>query len=172
MRVDEIANSHNDEWYTPAYAVKPLLKYLKPHSRIWCPFDTAESNYVKVLYEAGHTVVHSHISDGIDFFTTPAPQCDYIISNPPYTKKTEVLARLFELDIPFAMLVGVVGLFEAQRFALFRDNTFEVMYLSKRVSFLRSYTETLPAYNPPFSSAYVCHNILPKQIVFEEIVKK
>lgn len=39
----------NDEYYTPAYAVKPLLKYLPQHSNIWCPFDTDESQFVKVL---------------------------------------------------------------------------------------------------------------------------
>lgn len=83
------------------------------------------------------------------------------------------MKRLFEIGKPFAMLIGVVGLFESStRFDLFRSNPFEVMYLNKRVSFLRSYSDSQPAYNPPFSSAYVCHNILPKQIVFEEIVKK
>jgi hypothetical protein len=43
------------------------------------------------------------------------PKCDYIISDPPYSIKTEVLQRLFKLNIPFATLVGVVGLFESQR---------------------------------------------------------
>lgn len=73
MRIDEIASSHNDEWYTPAYAVKPILPYLKPHSRIWCPFDTPESSFVKVLTEAGHTVTATHISSGTDFFAVPPP---------------------------------------------------------------------------------------------------
>jgi len=27
----------NDEYYTPAYAVRPILKYLKPNAKIWCP---------------------------------------------------------------------------------------------------------------------------------------
>ena len=30
----------NDEYYTPAYAVYPIMKKLKPNSKIWCPFDT------------------------------------------------------------------------------------------------------------------------------------
>lgn len=73
MRVDEIASSHNDEWYTPAYAVKPILKYLKPHSRVWCPFDTEDSNFVKVLRREGHSVVFGSILTGQDFFKTPPP---------------------------------------------------------------------------------------------------
>lgn len=47
MKMDIVAGSGNDEFFTPTYAVKPLLKYLKPASRIWCPFDTSESNFVK-----------------------------------------------------------------------------------------------------------------------------
>jgi len=43
----------SDEWYTPVEAVLPIMQYLKPHSRIWCPFDTEESNYYKLLKEGG-----------------------------------------------------------------------------------------------------------------------
>ena len=84
----------NDEYYTPAYAVKPLLKYLPPHSNIWCPFDTAESQFVQVLNKAGHNVTHSHISMGLDFFDNEPPfGTEYIISNPPYSIKTEVFQK-------------------------------------------------------------------------------
>jgi hypothetical protein len=40
------ATSKNDEYYTHNYAIKPILKYIKPNSIIWCPFDTEQSNYV------------------------------------------------------------------------------------------------------------------------------
>lgn len=29
MKMDKVAGSGNDEFYTPEYAIKPLLKYLK-----------------------------------------------------------------------------------------------------------------------------------------------
>jgi hypothetical protein len=44
----------SDEVYTPSYAVKPVLKYIKENSVIWCPFDTEDSEYVRVLREAGY----------------------------------------------------------------------------------------------------------------------
>lgn len=30
MKMDKVAGSGNDEFYTPVYAVKPILKYLPP----------------------------------------------------------------------------------------------------------------------------------------------
>lgn len=170
MKMDVVAGSGNNEYYTPPYAIKPIIKYLKPHSTIWCPFDTEESNYVKMLREAGHDVVATHIDSGGDFFKIEPPKCDYIISNPPFSLKQQVFRRLFEIGTPFAMLVGVVGLFESQtRFEMFRDNDFELMYFNKRISFFKDYADQKPSFNPPFSSVYVCHHVLPKQIVFEEI---
>ena len=114
--MDKVAGSKNDEFYTPQYAIYPILKYLKPHSVIWCPFDTKDSNFFKILKEKGHKVICSHIDEGTDFFNyVPRFEYDYIISNPPYSLKTEILNRLFLLKKPFAMLVGVVGLFESQK---------------------------------------------------------
>lgn len=173
MKMDVVAGSGNNEYYTPPYAIKPIIKYLKPHSAIWCPFDTEESNYVKMLREAGHDVIATHIDSGCDFFKIEPPKCDYLISNPPFSLKQQVFMRLFEIGTPFAMLVGVVGLFESQtRFEIFRDNDFELMYFNKRISFFKNYSDQKPSFNPPFSSVYVCHHVLPKQIVFEEIRKE
>ena len=77
------------------------------------------------------------------------------------------------MEKPFAMLVGVVGLFESKRrFEMFRDNEFEIMYFDKRISYYQSYFDHKPTSNPPFSSVYVCRGVLPKQIVFEQIEKK
>ena len=180
MKLDQITNkaemdgdtNPNDEFYTPEYAIEPLLKYLKQDSNIHCPFDTEESNFVKILRQAGHNVRCSHIGNGQDFFKQQFDDTDYIISNPPYSIKKEVFERIFELKIPFAMLVGVVGLFESQgRFNMFKNNEFEVMYFNKRVSYFKSYSDQKPSLNPPFSSVYICSGILPKQIIFEEVKK-
>lgn len=116
MKMDRVAGSKNDEFYTPYYAVEPLIKYLKPDTTVWCPFDTEDSLFVKVLKREGHQVLNSHINEGKDFFEyIPLVEYDYIISNPPYSLKTEVLEKLFKMDKPFAMLVGVAGLFESQK---------------------------------------------------------
>ena len=183
MKLDLITNkanmqgdiNPNDEFYTPNYAIEPLLKYIPKKSTIWCPFDTEESNFVKILKEQGYKVFNSHISNGFDFFDVKKEKCqsfDYIISNPPYSLKTEVFKKLFELERPFAMLVGVVGIFESKnRFNMFKDNEFEIMYFNKRISYFKNYADQKPSLNPPFSSVYICSNMLPSKIIFEEINK-
>lgn len=173
MKMDKVANSGNDEFYTPIYAIEPIEKYLKRNSVIWCPFDTDNSLFVKYLRHKGHKVINTHIENGYDFFNCEIPRCDYIISNPPYSKKGDVIQKLFDIGIPFAMLVGVVGLFESKkRFSMFKNNEFEIMYLDKRVSYFKSYEDEKPSLNPPFSSVYLCKDILPNRIIFEEIYKK
>lgn len=172
MKLDKVANSGNDEFYTPDYAIEPILKYVKSGSKVWCPFDTEESNFVKRLSEHGCEVKYTHIANGEDFFTHEIPECDYIISNPPYSLKGEVLSRLFMIGKPFAVLLGVAGIFESQkRFDMFKENQFEIMYMNRRVAYFKNYDDQKPSLNPPFSSVYICSKMLPKQIVFEEIKK-
>lgn len=153
----------------PPSAIHPIKKYIPPSSRIWCPFDTEHSNYVKILSEE-HQVIATHLESGHDFFKYEPDSYDIIISNPPYSLKGEVFDRLFSLGKPFAMLVGVVGIFESQkRFNIFKNNDFEIMYFNKRVKFYKDHFEQKPSLNPPFSSVYICHKMLPNQIVFEEL---
>lgn len=179
MKLDLITNNAivtetinpNDEFYTPKYAIEPIIKYINKDKTVWCPFDTEQSNFVIMLKEKGMRVICSHIENGVDFFNCIVPDCDIIISNPPYSKKFEVFKRLYEIGKPFAMLVGVVGLFESQkRFNLFKENNFEIMYFNKRIAYFKNYEEPKPSLNPPFSSVFVCNNILPDRIIFETIL--
>ena len=158
-----------DEYYTKVYAILPLLDYLEKGKTIWCPFDTEESNYVKVFRENGFNVISGHIADGKDFFQYEPDNYDYIISNPPYSLRESILERLFKLEKPFAMLINISGLFDSRvRFNLFRNNPFEIMVFNKRVDYIKTEENNS---SPPFSSIYLCSRLLPQQFVFEEISK-
>ena len=172
MKMDKIAGSGKDEFYTPFYAIEPLVKYIPEGSKIWCPFDKPVSNIVKCFENHECFVEATHIENGVDFFNAVTRDCDFIISNPPYSMKNEVFERLFQIGIPFAMLVGVVGLFESEkRFSLFEKNRFEIMWLSKRISYFKNYDDQKPSLNPPFSSVWLTSNVLPNQNVFERVMK-
>lgn len=160
----------NDEYYTPTYAVYPIINKLKPNSTIWCPFDTKDSNFVKVFQKFGFNVIYTHIKNGEDFFTQPIPQCDYIISNPPYSLKGEVFKKLYEIGIPFAMLINFQGIFDhKERFELFKSHRTEMLWLSPRVNYIKE-NNSSPS-GVPFQSGYLCSGILDSQLEFEYLNK-
>lgn len=165
--------SKKDEWFTPKEAVFPILKYIKSDSIIWCPFDNQESNFVTLLRKDGHNVYATHIDKKQDFFSFDVPDnCDYIISNPPYSIRNKVLERLFQIEKPFAMLMNTNGLFDSNlRWNLFKNNNFTLIYLKGRVNYMEKYGEKSKN-SPPFQSAYICSQISEKQIIFENLIKE
>lgn len=150
-----------DEYYTPPILVKPILQYLKPKSIVWCPFDTFESEFVQQITKAGHFVIHSHIWNGQDFFTMEVPKCDYIISNPPFTKKLEVFQRLYEIGKPFAMIMGLPVLNYQNVCEFFVNKDVQFLIMDKKVSF--------DGRTSSFNNSYICHNILPKDVIFHHL---
>ena len=160
----------NDEYYTPSYAVYPLIKYLKESSTIWCPFDKKESNFVQVLTKEGFNVIYGHIETGQDFFKVDVPKCDYIISNPPYSLKGEVFKRLIEIGKPYAMLINFQGIFDNKnRFEMFKNNRTEMLWLSARVNYIKQ--GDYKASGVPYQSGYLCSGIFEKQLNFEYLDK-
>ena len=147
------------------------MNKLRKGTTIWCPFDTKDSQYVKVFKENGFEVIYGHINTGQDFFDTNTPECDYIISNPPYSVKGEVFKRLYNIGKPFAMLINFQGIYDnKERFELFKNNRVEMMYLSPRVSYIKQ--NEYNASGVPFQSGYLCSGILDEQLEFEYINKK
>ena len=150
-----------DEYYTPKILVEPILKYIKPKSIVWCPFDTENSEFVILLKEAGHKVIYSHIGLGQDFFEYEPEEYDYIISNPPFTRKLEVFDRLYKLNKPFAMICGLPILNYQEIGNFFLDKELQLLIVDKKVSF--------DGNTASFNNSYFCHNVLPKDIIFEHL---
>ncbi len=155
-----------DEYFTPSYAVYPIMKRLRPGAVIWCPFDTADSAYVKVFSRNGFQVIYGHIQTGQDFFQVDVPDCDYIISNPPYSLKNQVLERLYTIEKPFAMLINFQGIFDSQqRFRMFKEHRVEMLWLNPRVAYLTEQGRLRQGV--PFQSGYLCSGICENQLEFE-----
>lgn len=160
----------NDEYYTPVYAVYPIMNKIKSNSTIWCPFDTNESNFVKVFNANNFDVIYGHIETGQDFFYTEVPDCDYIISNPPYSLKGEVFKRLYEINKPFAMLINFQGIFDHKdRFEMFKNNKVEMLWLSPRVNYIKPHENETKGV--PFQSGYLCSRICDNQLEFASLDK-
>lgn len=158
-----------DNGITPEYAVYPLIPYIKDmgYKSILCPFDTKESSYVKVLSSAGFKVVHMHISEGYDFFDIDTVFEDIIISNPPYSKKDEVLKHLYELNKPFAMLLPLTTLQSTKRTPMFRYNGLELMVFDRRICFYDADNPSQYLKGIAFATGYFCKGLIPTNLTFE-----
>lgn len=158
----------SDEVYTPDYAVKPILKFLKPGSVIWCPFDTEDSEYVKIFKEAGYKVIYSHIDNSQNFFEfEPKEDYDVIISNPPFSIKDAILNRLSELKKPYAMLLPLPTLQGQKRFKYLKGS--QALIFDKRINYFKDYKTKEIQKGVSFASIYICKDFLPKDLIFEKI---
>lgn len=167
MANHQLSFNKNDEWYTRAYAVEPIVKYIKSGSIVWCPFDKEHSEFVKVFKSHGFTVISSHIETGQDFFQYEPENYDVIVSNPPYSLREKILERLFELGKPFAMLINITGLFDSKkRYNLLSTHNFEFLIFDRRIDFFRFDGDKT---SPPYLSAYFCSGVLPSAHVFERL---
>jgi hypothetical protein len=153
--------SVNDEKYTPNYAVLPILKYL-PKKTIWCPFDTKNSEFVLALKENGFDVIYSHIRTGQDFFEYEPPKWDIILSNPPFTSKRKIFERCLDFGKPFGLLMSNLWLNDSAPGKLFKDKQLQLLMFDRRIKFDERNII-------PFASSYYCRDLLPKQIIFEEL---
>lgn len=167
MNVGYLTADIKDEYYTPKEAVTPLLEFLDKNSIIWCPFDTKDSEYVKILSNNGNKVIFSHIEEGKDFFNYEPEKYDLIISNPPFSCKDEVLKRLHNLNKPYAMLFPLPTLQGQKRFQYLQDC--QALIFDKRINFYQDVEHTIRAKNVAFASIYICKNFLPKDLIFRKL---
>lgn len=165
----QIKRSNTDEWYTTPENVEIIVPFLqrKGYHKILCPFDTEDSNYVKVLESHGFDVTFGHISTGQDFFErTDLNQYDAIVSNPPFSKREAILKRLFESQIPFAIILNMNGLFDSKkRWTMFKENNFELIVPLGRMKF---FNENCEGNSPNFQSVYVCSGMCDNSFSFVE----
>ena len=156
----------NDECYTPDYGVKPILKYIPKDSIVWCPFDTAESEFVKQI-EKQNEVTYSHIGTGRDFFKYEPYEWDVIVSNPPFTNKRKYFERALSFNKPFALIMSNTWLNDSAPAKLFKDRDLQLLMFDKRMKFISP--DGRDNNKITFSSSYYCWNMLPKQIIMETL---
>lgn len=164
-------DSNSDNVYTPYYAVEPIVKYIPKTFVIWCPFDLEWSAYVQTFKANGYKVIYSHIAMGQDFFDYyPEQYFDCIISNPPFSIKDKILKRLYEIGKPFAMLLPLNCLQGQSRYKCFK-NGIQLLAFDKRIDYHTNENFLTYTKGNHFSSVYFCKDILPKDLILEELIK-
>lgn len=160
---------HGDEYYSPQNVVDMIVPYIAEsgYKKIWCPFDKEDSLFVQTFKEKGYDVTYGHIETGQDFFDYSEPQGEVVVSNPPFSKRNAIFERLYQMNVPFALVMNLNGLFDSKkRHNLFKDNGIELLVPRGRMRFALKDKGMLNALN--FQSIYVCHGLLNDQLVFSE----
>lgn len=157
----------NDECLTPKYGVLPIVKYIPTNKVVWCPFDTNESEFVITLRENGYKVINSHLQYGQDFYTyEPKEHWDIIVSNPPFTNKRKIFERALSFNKPFALMMSNTWLNDSAPKQLFRNKQLQLLMFDKRIKFSNHGKVNNKI---TFSTSYYCYDILPKDIIMEEL---
>lgn len=165
----------SDECLTPRYAVEPIVPFLKDKGfkNIWCPFDTKDSMYVRVLSKI-FDIYYTHKDDGEDFLNHGIQgfvENDCIVSNPPFSQKDRILERLFKLGNSFAMLMPITALGGKKRQEMFKKYGIEVLFLGERTGFYTRNDLTHIKEKNHFECCYICHNLLPEKIMYATMNK-
>ncbi len=116
--------SETDFYPTPSEVTETLLRFLNlPKSTvIWEP-ACGEKDMVSTMNRAGYSVVATDLRYGQNFLTEPLPDCDWIITNPPFSASVEFIERCAEHRKPFALLLKSQYWHSRKRLDLFQRIT-------------------------------------------------
>ena len=117
----------DDEYETPYSAWKSIEQYLPKDKVIWECF-MASGLSGEHLRSLGCKVIHERE----DFFKNN--RGDVIITNPPFSKKKEILQRLKELDKPFILILPASVLGTKMLSQLFPD--IQIIVPKGRISYV------------------------------------
>lgn len=141
-----MSTKKNDDYYTPDYALEYLLPYI-PYKRYDKPviLDPAcgTGNILRFFERNGYGVVGGDIKTGQDFLDPmyEMPECDIIITNPPFSKKDAFLRKCYESNKPFALLLPLSALGGKTRAKMFAKYGLQLIVPASRVNFVNDEIE-------------------------------
>ncbi len=113
-----------DFYPTPPDATQALIDFLKiPKGKTIWECASGEGHMAKVFRDNGYITIETDIQSGTDFLTTPARECDWIITNPPFSLAEQFIRRANESGKPFAFLLKSQYWHSARRYPLFKEIT-------------------------------------------------
>lgn len=148
---------HGDEYYTRREDAEIIADHLmKMPLKVWLPFNDTDSAWRHVLSERGFEVV---CTEGDFFKTDPPPGVQCIISNPPFSRKRDVLARIALLDLRFALILPFQWLNDGVPL----EYGHQVMFFRQRMHF----DTPNGVYDKPRSNCFVLSDgLLTENLVF------
>ena len=160
----------SDEYETLPIDLGFLLRSFCCHACdvVWEPFVSSDGFAQRFIGEQGF---RQPPADQQDFFerAAPPPGTTIVITNPPFSRKQEVLARLVAWNVPFVLLLPTIVLQRDFFIDLVRlqPDRFRVVLPTKTVRFHRS---GVLQQSPAFKSAYYCFDCSAARCACQERV--
>ncbi len=150
----------HDDYMTRKETWNNIKQYIPENKLIWEAFY-GDGNSGKYLQELGFEVIH----EDINFFEED--RGDIIVSNPPFSKKKEVLQRLKQVDKPF-IIICPISMLNTNYYRELFANDCQLIIPRKRIQFITLKNgETKFEGRCHFDCAYYCYKIgLNRDIVF------
>ena len=145
----------DDDYMTPKSVWESIQQYIPADKVIWEAFygDGKSGEYLR---ELGFEVIH----EKVDFFKNDLG--DIVVSNPPFSKKMEVLRRLKELNKPFMLVLPASALGTKTLQKLFPD--IQIIIPDGRISFIKNGNQSNSVW---FASFIYCWGMnLPRDLLF------
>ena len=147
----------SDEYDTPAWVWQDIADFIRPTQKVWEPFPSSSRRSIRHLGK----LFPNFIVTNTDFFETTWPEnADILISNPPWSRKFEVLERLLRERKTFALLLPAWVVFSATMRSLQckHEAQISIVVPHKRPSFIDPRTGNVVG-KSTFDSVFVCHGI-------------
>lgn len=162
-----IGPNGSDYYQTPPQATALLTPYLKKDWVVWEP-AAGRRAIANVLEPAVKRVICTDILDGFDFLTDkPDFEFDCIVTNPPFSKKDQFLARCYQYGKPFALLMPITALASQGRTDLYARYGIQLLIPDRRVNYLPfEYDGGEIKAHSWFGTAWFTWRLLPEALVF------
>ena len=134
-----IKQNDTDNYATDKEGWENIKQYIPKDKIIWAPFycDGKQKQYFE---EMGYNIIH----EDKDFFSY-TPKYDLVIDNPPFSKKKEVLQRLFKLDKPFILIMPASKICTSYMRDNFKnDSRLQIIIPIKRIHFMKQIEGKVP----------------------------
>ena len=151
----------NDDYETPIDYWKLLTRFISSDKTIYDPFYMNGSARDK-WNSLGYGCIHNNE----DFFKVETPKGNVVIvSNPPYSRRNDVLKRLFEWNKPFIMLMPITTLCYMKTQKILKHHKIQIIIPNIYKGFINKNGDDTKC--PPFYLCYICYKMaLPNDIVY------
>lgn len=133
-------NYYSDEWFTSRETVEFMYRLLNINSEererntitIMCPYDSKDSEFVKYGLDRGYKVIY-----GIQDFLEKDYDYDYLITNPPFSIKDDVIEKCIKDGKRSCLVLPISSLSGVRRHSIFKENDIKlnVFIPTRRVNY-------------------------------------